>query len=52
MTAIAANYRIFELPWTPTPEEEQRFRRLLKIVLGLFVIVGLVLPLLPEPQAW
>ena len=49
MTAIAANYRIFELPWTPTPEEEQRFRRLLKMVLGLFLIVGLLVPLLPEP---
>ena len=49
MTAIAANYRIFDLPWTPTPEEEQRFRRLLKIVLGLFLVVGLILPLLPEP---
>ncbi len=49
MTAVAANYRIFDLPWTPTPEEEQRFRRLLNIVLGLFLLVGLVLPLLPEP---
>ncbi len=49
MTAIAANYRIFELPWTPTPEEERRFRRLLGIVLGLFVLAGIILPLLPEP---
>ncbi len=49
MTAIAANYRIYELPWTPSPEEERRFRRMLKIVLGVFVLAGLVLPLLPDP---
>ena len=49
MTAIAANYRIFDLPWTPTPEEERRFRRILSYVLGLFLIVGLLVPLLPEP---
>ena len=49
MTAIAANYRIFDLPWPPTPEEERRFRRMLVIALGVFVIAGLILPLLPEP---
>ncbi len=49
MTAIAANYRIFDLPWPPTPEEERRFRRMLRIALGVFVIAGLILPMLPEP---
>jgi TonB family protein len=49
LTAIAANYRIFDLPWTPEPEEQRRFRRMLSYVLGLFVIVGLLMPLLPEP---
>ena len=46
---MAANYRVFDLPWTPSEEEEKRYRRMLKIVLGLFVVVGLIMPLLPEP---
>jgi periplasmic protein TonB len=49
LTAIAANYRIFDLPWPPTPEEERRFRRMLRIALGVFVIAGLILPMLPQP---
>ena len=49
MTAIAANYRIFDLPWPPTPAEERRFRRMLRIALIVFVIAGLILPMLPEP---
>lgn len=49
MTAIAANYRIFDLPWPPTPAEERGFRRMLRIALGVFIIAGLILPMLPEP---
>ena len=46
---MAANYLVSDLPWTPSEEEEKRYRRMLKIVLGLFVVVGLIMPLLPEP---
>ena len=49
MTAIAANYRIFDLPWPPTPAEERNFRRMLRIGLGVFIIAGLILPMLPQP---
>jgi TonB family protein len=49
LTAIAANYRIFDLPWPPTPAEERNFRRMLRIGLGVFIIAGLILPMLPQP---
>jgi TonB family protein len=44
----AAAYRLFELPWTPSEEEERRYRRILGAVLGLFIGFGIVIPLLPE----
>jgi TonB family protein len=49
MSAVAVPYfRVFELPWTPSPAEERRFRRVLGAALGLFVGLGIVIPLLPE----
>ncbi len=39
---------IYELPWTPSEEEERRFERVLGAVLGLFIGFGIVIPLLPE----
>lgn len=49
MSAIAANYRQFILPWTPTEADERRFRRVAGIVFGLFAILCVVIPLLPKP---
>ena len=45
---MSAFYRIYDLPWTPSEEEERRFRRVLGAVLGLFIGFGIVIPLLPE----
>jgi TonB family protein len=50
MSTLAGNYRIFELPWTPSEEEERRFRRLLWSALGLLLVFALVLPWLPVPE--
>lgn len=50
MTALASNYRVFELPWTPSEEEERRFRRLLTIVLGIFLLAAIALPWLPTSE--
>jgi TonB family protein len=50
MTALASNYRVYELPWTPGYDEERRFRRLLLIVLGLFCVAAVVIPWLPTPD--
>ncbi len=50
MTALASNYRVFELPWTPSEEEERRFKRLLVVVLGLFLLFAIAIPLLPTSE--
>ncbi len=49
MTSIAANYRSFRLPWTPSEAEERTFRRVVGATIGLFIAFGIVIPLLPQP---
>jgi TonB family protein len=41
-------YRVYDLPWTPSEDEQRRVRRILGAVLGLFIGFGIVIPLLPE----
>lgn len=49
---VVANFRVFDLPWTPSESEERRFRRVIGAALGLFIGFGIVIPLLPErPRA-
>ena len=51
MPAVAL-YRDYDLPWTPSLDDERRLRRVLGAVLGLFVAFGIVIPLMPEvPKA-
>ncbi|MCZ8130876.1 MAG: AgmX/PglI C-terminal domain-containing protein [Steroidobacteraceae bacterium] len=50
MTALATNYRVFELPWSASEAEERRFERLLAVGLLLFLIGGIAIPLLPTPE--
>jgi TonB family protein len=45
---VSVLYRVYELPWTPSEEEERRFRQVLGAVLGLFIGFGIVIPLLPD----
>ena len=45
---IVSNFRVFDLPWTPSEAEEKRLRRVLGAALGLFIGIGIVIPLLPE----
>jgi outer membrane biosynthesis protein TonB len=40
-------FRQYELPWTPAEEGEQRYRRILRNVLVLVLLVGLAMPFLP-----
>jgi protein TonB len=40
-------YRTFELPWTASGEFEQRFRRILRVVLVIYAVLGILVPLLP-----
>ncbi len=46
---LAPFYRSYELPWEGDPEASSRFRRLLTIGILLFVVIGVVTPLLNLP---
>ncbi len=43
-------YREYELPWTSNTGQEQKFRRLLLIVMLSIAVLGIVWPFLPSPQ--
>ncbi len=47
---LAANYRLYELPWSPTAEVDQRFRRVVRNTMLVFLVLGLVIPFLPVPE--
>lgn len=40
-------YRTFDLPWTLSTEDEQRFRKILLNVLGILLLLSLIMPWLP-----
>jgi periplasmic protein TonB len=50
MTALAANYRIFDLPWTPDEDEERRLRKTARSLLIFFAVIGIVIPLIPMSE--
>lgn len=47
-TVVMPTFRVFDLPWTPSPDEERRFRRVLGAALGLFIGFSIVIPFLPD----
>ena len=47
----AAFYRRFDLPWSPSEETEQRFRRILRALVAVFAILAVAIPLLPTHKA-
>ena len=50
MTTLAANYRIFNLPWTPDEDEQQRLRKTARVALLVFATFGILVPLLPVSE--
>ena len=50
MSAIAANYRIFDLPWTPDEDEQKRLRKTARSLLIVFAAIGILIPLLPMSE--
>jgi TonB family protein len=50
MTVLAPYYRLYDLPWSPTEEVEQRFRRVVRNAFILFAILAILIPLLPVPE--
>jgi TonB family protein len=49
-SVITPFYREYELPWEGDPESSSRFRKILRVLLLLFVIFGILFPLLPTPK--
>ena len=43
-------YREFDLAWTFPEEDAERFRKILLSVLLVFLLLGVLIPLLPTPQ--
>jgi TonB family protein len=43
-------YREFDLAWSFPDEDAQRFRKILLTVLLIFLLLGILIPLLPTPQ--
>ena len=49
-SVITPFYREYELPWEGDPESSSRFRKILRVLLILFLILGILFPLLPSPK--
>ena len=47
---LAPYYRLYELPWSPTEDVERRFKKILRIVLAVFVVLAILITLLPVPE--
>src|SRR6266446_10165938 len=47
---IAPYYRDFDLPWEGDPESSARFRKILRVLLIILVVLGIAFPLLPTPK--
>jgi protein TonB len=50
MTTLAANYRIFDLPWTPDEDEQQRLKKTARTLLLVFAAIGILIPLIPMSE--
>jgi len=50
MTTLVPFYREYELPWEADEESNTRFRKILRVLLIVFVLLGIVFPLLPTPK--
>jgi TonB family protein len=49
MTALASNYRTYDLPWTQSDAEERTFRRFMALGLCIWLLVVVGSRLLPTP---
>jgi outer membrane biosynthesis protein TonB len=43
-------YRQYDLPWSPKEDVERRFKKILRIVLAVFVVLAILVTLLPIPE--
>jgi protein TonB len=47
---LAPYYREFELPWEADSEANERFRKILRVLLIILALFGILFPLLPSPK--
>ncbi len=47
---LAPYYREFELPWDGDEEANERFRKILRVLLIILALLGILFPLLPSPK--
>ncbi len=47
---LAPYYREFELPWEADQESDDRFRKILRVLLIILLLLGILFPLLPRPK--
>ena len=50
MATLVPFYREYELPWEGDEESSARFRKILRVLLIIFVLLGILFPLLPTPK--
>ncbi|HKT74212.1 MAG TPA: AgmX/PglI C-terminal domain-containing protein [Steroidobacteraceae bacterium] len=50
MTSLAPFYREYDLPWEGDDEGSQRFRKILRVMLVLFVLFAILFAVLPPPK--
>ncbi len=50
MATLVPFYRQYELPWEGDEESSARFRKILRVLLIVFVLLGILFPLLPTPK--
>jgi protein TonB len=50
MSTLAVSFRKPVLPWTISADDEKRFKRILKRVLAIALLLALILPWIPEPK--
>ncbi len=50
MTSLASNYRVFELPWSANADQERRFKRMLRIAIGIWLFIAILTQVLPTPE--
>lgn len=49
-TTVPVFYRLYDLPWTPGEVAERRFRRILRDVFGVYLVLAILMPFLPLPE--
>lgn len=49
-TAALPFYRLYELPWSPGSEAEERFRKILRNCFIAYLVFGILIPLLPVAE--